>query len=44
MNNKISWGYLGGIIDGEGYVASPYIRPSGSLIIVNTDKKLLEQI
>jgi len=44
MNTEKFWGYIGGIIDGEGTVTSPYIRPSGSITIVNADKKLLEKI
>lgn len=44
MKKDICWGYLGGIIDGEGAVTSPRLRPSGAIIITNTDRELLQTI
>jgi len=44
MNTDKFWGYIGGIIDGEGSVTSPLIRPSGAIIITNTNQKMLKTI
>lgn len=38
------WGYIGGIIDGEGHVYNPKYRPSGGLHIANTDLNILNKI
>lgn len=38
------WGYIGGIIDGEGSISKLQFKPSGSMVISNTDKELLNRI
>lgn len=38
------WGYIGGMLDGEGSVTHPKHRPSGAIVIANTDLGLLKPI
>jgi len=41
---EMNWSYIAGFIDGEGHIVPKKTVPSGRIIIVNTDKRIMDMI